>query len=162
MRNIHGDGGYAPPETLVNTLEKIGGNEQKSTLVSRNIVLMGRRTSIRLEPEMWRALHEIAQREGCSLHSICSLISLRKKKSTTLTAAVRVFLMLYFRSAATEEGHKAAGHGNFDFMLGRAGTAPDMIFKNKRKVSEMPAIMRPGAETTYTQDAAPKVINAVS
>lgn len=94
--------------------------ENKSSLVSRNITLQGRRTSVRLEPEMWTALREIAKREGCSIHEICSLISLRKNEITSLTAAIRVFLMLYFRAASTEEGHRRAGHGNFEFMKQRA------------------------------------------
>ena len=91
-----------------------------SSLVSRNITVRGRRTSVRLEPEMWQALREIALRENCRIHDICSLIHLRKSEKTSLTAAIRVFLMLYYRVAATEEGHKKAGHGNFDRMLGRA------------------------------------------
>ena len=43
----------------------------KSTLLSRNITVQERRTSVRLEPEMWQALKEIAQREGCNIHDIC-------------------------------------------------------------------------------------------
>lgn len=31
-------------------------DETKSTLVSRNITVCGRRTSVRLEPEMWLAI----------------------------------------------------------------------------------------------------------
>lgn len=92
-----------------------------STLVSRNITVNGRRTSVRLEPEMWRALKEIAARESCSIHELCSLIAFRKKPRTSLTAAIRVFLMLYFRAATTEDGHGRAGHGSFDSMKRRAG-----------------------------------------
>lgn len=92
-----------------------------STLVSRNITVCGRRTSVRLEPEMWRALKEIAARENCSIHELCSLISFRKNKRTSLTAAIRVFLMLYFRAATTDDGHVRAGHGSFDSMKRRAG-----------------------------------------
>ncbi len=92
----------------------------KSTLISRNITVVGRRTSVRLEPEMWSALREIAKREDCKIHDICSLIHLRKNPDTSLTAAIRVFLMLYYRAAATEEGHHRAGHGNFDHMVQRA------------------------------------------
>lgn len=92
----------------------------KTTLVSRNITVMGRRTSVRLEPQMWTALREIAKREQCTIHDICSLISVRKNEKTSLTAAIRVFIMLYFRAATTEEGHKKAGHGNFEFMKQRA------------------------------------------
>ena len=94
--------------------------QSKSTLVSRNITVTGRRTSVRLEPEMWTALKEISKREDCSIHDICSLIYLRKNNDTSLTAAIRVFLMLYFRASSTEEGHVRAGHGNFEQMKKRA------------------------------------------
>ncbi len=95
--------------------------EVGSTLVSRNITVSGHRTSVRLEPEMWRALKEISARENCSIHELCTLINFRKNKRTSLTAAIRVFLMLYFRAATTEEGHGRAGHGSFDSMKRRAG-----------------------------------------
>ncbi|HEU4837849.1 MAG TPA: ribbon-helix-helix domain-containing protein [Micavibrio sp.] len=106
---------------LQNALELDAEKENGSTLVSRNITVNGRRTSVRLEPEMWRALKEISVRENCSIHELCSLISFRKNKRTSLTAAIRVFLMLYFRAATTEEGHGRAGHGSFDSMKRRAG-----------------------------------------
>lgn len=91
-----------------------------STLVSRNITVLGRRTSVRLEPEMWTALRDIARRERCKVHDLCSLIHKRKNPRTSLTAAIRVFLMLYYRAASTEEGHARAGHGNFNSMVNRA------------------------------------------
>lgn len=71
-----------------NTREK-----EPSTLVSRNVTVQKRRTSVRLEPEMWTALKEIAALENCTIHDICTLISVRKKENTSLTAAVRVFQM---------------------------------------------------------------------
>ncbi len=92
----------------------------KSTLVSRNVTILGRRTSVRLEPEMWTALHEIAKREGCKIHDICSLVHIRKNRDTSLTASIRVFVMLYFRAASTEDGHNKAGHGSFNEMMQRA------------------------------------------
>lgn len=94
--------------------------ETRSSLVSRNVTIQGRRTSVRLEPEMWNALKEIARREQCTIHDICSLIYARKKRESSLTASIRVFLMLYFRSAATEDGHCRAGHGHFANMMARA------------------------------------------
>lgn len=97
--------------------------ETKSSLLSRNITVMGKRTSVRLEPEMWNALREIAIREDCTIHDICSLIYVRKGRYSSLTAAIRVFLMLYFRSASTEEGHNRAGHGRFANMVERAKLA---------------------------------------
>ena len=111
--------------------------ESKSTLVLKNITVLGKRTSIRLEPEMWRELKNIASRERCSIHDLCSLISLRKNAKTSLTAAIRVFLMLYFRSAATEEGHNKAGHGSFEFMKRRAGMAANWsALKYKRAMEQ--------------------------
>lgn len=110
-------------------------NQISSSLVSRNITIMGRRTSIRLEPEMWMALKDISKREKCTIHDICTLVSVRKSSVTSLTAAIRVFLMLYFRAAATEDGHQKAGHGNFDEMKRRARIPEElsMYFKNKKK-----------------------------
>ncbi len=99
----------------------------KTTLISRNITVTGRRTSVRLEPEMWQALREIAKRERCTIHDICSLIFMRKNEKTSLTAAIRVFLMLYFRAATTEEGHRRVGHGNFDVMRQRARVAEEAL-----------------------------------
>jgi predicted DNA-binding ribbon-helix-helix protein len=78
-----------------------------STLISRNISLADRRTSIRLEPEMWDAMHEICAREGRSVHEICTEID-RLRTQSGLTAGVRVYILTYFREAATEEGHARA------------------------------------------------------
>jgi predicted DNA-binding ribbon-helix-helix protein len=95
-------------------------DDKKSTLISRNITVLGRRTSVRLEPERWAALRDIAIREQCKVHDLCSLIEMRKNKDTSLTAAIRVFLMLYYRAAATDDGHRKAGHGSFTKMMERA------------------------------------------
>ncbi len=100
-------------------------SSKRSSLVSRNITILGRRTSIRLEPEMWGALNDIAEKEKCTVHDICTLVYVRKNVRTSLTAAIRVFLMLYYRAATTEEGHDNAGHGNFAEMKRRAGISND-------------------------------------
>lgn len=108
------------------TLDTDGGEaefvqDHGSSLVSKNVTVLGHRTSVRLEPEMWAALRDISRREGSSLHDICSAVSLRKGENTSLTAAIRVFLLLYYRAAATEDGHAKVGHGNFQNMRRRAG-----------------------------------------
>jgi len=84
--------------------------DRPAALVSRNIVIGGKRTSIRLEPSMWDALEEICVREQCNIHQISTLVSSRLSCSS-FTAAVRVFVLSYYRSATTELGHAAAGHG---------------------------------------------------
>jgi len=94
--------------------------EYTSSLVTKNITVMGKRTSVRLEPEMWASLKDISKREHCTVNDLCTLINIKKNDNTSLTTAIRIFLMLYFRAAATEEGHGSAGHGNFKQMAKRA------------------------------------------
>jgi predicted DNA-binding ribbon-helix-helix protein len=87
---------------------------KQSTLVSRNVTIAGHRTSCRLEPFMWDSLHDICNRERLSIHSLCTRINERKDANTSLTAAIRVFALAYFRAAATEEGHHRVSHGQGD------------------------------------------------
>lgn len=116
-------------------------SETKTSLISRNITVLGKRTSIRLEPEMWLALKEISMREHCTIHDICTLVNVRKNPRSSLTAAIRAFLMLYFRAASTEEGHVRAGHGNFQSMMQRARIPAQSIpGMNRRRVIRPPSI----------------------
>lgn len=85
-------------------------------LQNRNVRLRGLRTSLRLEPAMWDALEEICRRESCSINEICSLID-EQRHGSTRTAALRAFILYYFRAAATENGHRRAGHGRSDNMI---------------------------------------------
>lgn len=114
---------YAAFPLAVNSMPPV----LRSTLVSRNLNITGHRTSVRLEPEMWAALKDIARREGTTIHNICSLVALRKVPESSLTAAIRVFLMLYYRAAATEIGHMQVGHGSFSVMKRRAKVTDDML-----------------------------------
>ncbi len=92
----------------------------QSSLVSRNITIRSHRTSVRLEPDMWEGLREICRREHTTMHGICTAIAERKAPNTSLTAAIRVFVMAYFRAASTEDGHMKAGHGpGGSFMSGQ-------------------------------------------
>ncbi len=81
-----------------------------SCLVNRNIVAGTGRTSMRLEPELWEALQEICQREEQDVHSLIRQVDLLRHAGGR-TSAVRVFLLEYYRMAATEAGHAGAGHG---------------------------------------------------
>lgn len=79
-------------------------------LVNRNVVAAGGRTSMRLEPELWDALVEICQREGRDMHDLIRAVDTARHAGGR-TSAVRVFIVRYFRDAATEEGHLAMAHG---------------------------------------------------
>lgn len=80
-------------------------DKMQGTLTSRNVRIHKRRTSVRLEPEMWVALNEIAQAEGCSIHDLCGAVHDLKESGTSFTAALRVFLMEYYRSASKASQH---------------------------------------------------------
>lgn len=59
---------------------------------------------------MWEALREISVREQAAVSVLVTEIAAGQAASS-LTSAIRLFLLDYFRSAASEEGHAAAGHG---------------------------------------------------
>lgn len=69
---------------------------------------------MRLEPELWRALGEIAGRQGVSVAQTIRDIELAWAEGGHAggrTSAVRVHIVSYFRDAATTTGHLLAGHG---------------------------------------------------
>jgi len=98
---------HVPPSRLVTTRVT---SRVTSRLVNRNIVAGGGRTSMRLEPELWDAVLEICRREGISLGDLVRGAEQIRTGPSGRTSAVRVFAMNYFRAAATEAGHLAAGH----------------------------------------------------
>lgn len=65
---------------------------------------------MRLEPNMWEALDEICRREGSNIHKICSMVDSTRMQSS-LTAAMRVFILTYFRTAENAAVRSAAPHG---------------------------------------------------
>ena len=81
-----------------------------SRLVNRNVVAERGRTSMRLEPELWEALQEISERERQEVSALVRRVEANAVGGGR-TSAVRVFVLNYFREAATEAGHIAAGHG---------------------------------------------------
>jgi predicted DNA-binding ribbon-helix-helix protein len=95
-----------------------GDGDLSAGLVSRNVIVGGRRTSMRLEPGMWEALTDAARRERMSIHELVTKVAGKRGRGASLTCSVRAFLVAYYRSAATEDGHAAAGHGRL-----RDGTA---------------------------------------
>ena len=93
-----------------------------SRLVNRNVTMAHGRTSMRLEPELWDALDELCARERMGLRDVVGQAGSALDKGGASveggaldeggrTSAVRVHILQYFRAAATEAGHRAAGHG---------------------------------------------------
>lgn len=82
-------------------------------LINRNVTVGGRRTSLRLEPEFWDALADIAGREGLSLDHLCGLID-SQRGGLSRTAAIRIYIVGYFNALRRAERQSA----------GRGGAAP--------------------------------------
>jgi predicted DNA-binding ribbon-helix-helix protein len=100
-------------------------------LRSRNVMVSGRRTSIRLEPQMWDAFQEIARREGRTIGELATLVNQQRHQSS-LTAAIRAFIVTYYRDAATDDGHASAGHGR----LGRRARGRNGVGKRRGSAIE--------------------------
>ena len=62
---------------------------------------------MRFEPEFWEALAEICRRERQDLNSLVQQIEAAGHPGSR-TSAVRVFLLEYFRNAASEHGREPA------------------------------------------------------
>lgn len=62
-------------------------------LINRNVMVAGRRTSMRLEPEFWAALDEIAVKRGVKRNRVIEAVKL----DGSLTSAVRVAVLEEFR-----------------------------------------------------------------
>lgn len=73
----------------------------KSHLVIRNVVVRGRRTSVRLEPAMWDALQEIVSLQGRTVNQLVTEID-RHRREASLTSAIRVYIVIveFYRAAA--------------------------------------------------------------
>ncbi|HYC01688.1 MAG TPA: ribbon-helix-helix domain-containing protein [Azospirillaceae bacterium] len=67
--------------------------------VSRNVTLGSRRTSVRLEPVMWQGLADICAAEEMNLNQLVEHVD-QHRGGLGLTAALRVFIVSYFRRAA--------------------------------------------------------------
>lgn len=78
----------------------MGPMDGRSSLVLRTIVVEGRRTSARLEPEMWDALREIARRQQRSTSEVIAQIG-RESRASSLTAGIRVYVVEFYRALAS-------------------------------------------------------------
>src|SRR5438477_12475769 len=80
----------------------------RSSLVIRNIVVGGHRTSVRLEPVMWEALLEIARQRQRTVNRLVTEIG-REGVSSRLPAALRGYIGEFYRAAAMRPDRAAAG-----------------------------------------------------
>jgi predicted DNA-binding ribbon-helix-helix protein len=78
-----------------NVLNKVVDPDNQGGLVSRNVYFSGRRSSIRLEREMWDALVDVARRENKSIHQICTEAT---QNNRTSSQTALVYLLKYYQA----------------------------------------------------------------
>lgn len=83
----------------------------KATLVSKNVTIGNRRTSLRLEQAGWEALDDICKCEGLTLHELCTVID-HSRQSSSRTSAVRAFIFTYFRMLARDNDALSKGRAS--------------------------------------------------
>ncbi len=66
-------------------------------LISKNIYINKKRTSMKLDPENWDALAEICKEEKISLNALLTLIN-ELKGDVGLSIATRVFIVSYLKN----------------------------------------------------------------
>ena len=80
---------------------------ERTGTAGRNVVIGGRRTSIRLTTSEWDALDDLCKREDLTLDELCEhVIALLPEDG--LTPALRRVLIAYYRKAAEMESRPPA------------------------------------------------------
>ena len=69
------------------------------TRSQRTLVVSGKRTRLRLEPEFWQALDDIGRRETLSLSDLVTFVR-RGDPERPASSSLRVFVATYFRRMA--------------------------------------------------------------
>src|SRR5262245_30866339 len=75
------------------------GTRRISRIPPRGIIVHGHPTSIRLEPDFWQFLREIAAECGCTMRTLIDGIATTKNPKWPLTSALRLYIAAYFRNA---------------------------------------------------------------
>jgi len=100
--------------------------------ICRNVTVSGRRTSVRMEPIQWESLMDICERERRTIHEVVTIVD-RRRGDSSLTAALRVFILAYFRRATAPATVLAAMDPAAEFE-GRPATSP--IFQRALRIFE--------------------------
>ena len=66
-------------------------------LRKRSVTIQGHRTSVSLEPDFWDALAEVAEAKNRPVAALISEIDRRSGRESSLSSAIRSFVLAYFR-----------------------------------------------------------------
>jgi predicted DNA-binding ribbon-helix-helix protein len=73
-------------------------------LPAKFVPINGRRTSIRIEPELWRALRRAATEQGLSAKAFIERVTRNKRSDRPLASELRVAICEHFVASAPELG----------------------------------------------------------
>jgi predicted DNA-binding ribbon-helix-helix protein len=71
-------------------------NFTEDGMILKNVVVNGRRTSMRLEKEVWNALSDSCKEHDISLKTLCSQIE-ETKDTSGLSSAMRIHALNFYR-----------------------------------------------------------------
>jgi len=100
-------------------------------LVTRNVRIAGRRTSIRLEPALWEAFDNVCAQERIRKNKLIELVAEENAGNQGLTSSVRVFLVAYYASLSAARG--ALGSPSFLKALGEVGETAARLVDAKKQ-----------------------------
>ena len=86
-------------------------------LLTRNVVIDGKRTTIRLESAIWDAVDDLCSRERMSRHDLCSRVEVGRD-GLNRAQAMRAVVVNYFRFSLCNEIEQNVV---FDQALGQSG-----------------------------------------
>ena len=76
--------------------ESLSSETVRSTLVTKNVVIDGHRTSVKLEPTELAALHAICAREKLSIHEFCKRADNDpRRQEASRTSRIRMAILEY-------------------------------------------------------------------
>lgn len=81
----------------------------------RNVTIGARRTSVALEDHVWDGLTDVCRREGLGIDALCTAVD-RHRARSTMSSALRVFLLLYYRGLAAGLEARAPGGDGGDHL----------------------------------------------
>ena len=85
-------------------------------LQTRNLTINRRRTSVRLEPTLWNALQEIAEKREMTIHELATEIAKERPSESSLTSSIRTYIVKFYRAMSLEPSLINS------FLEGAAGT----------------------------------------
>jgi predicted DNA-binding ribbon-helix-helix protein len=63
----------------------------------RKIQICDRKTSVRLEPEFWFYLRQVAVEQGCTAKALIEAVEKARKPERSLSSALRVYVTTHLR-----------------------------------------------------------------